>query len=52
MAKLYANIEVFDSNGRVYKAKNTKLSRAIDEMNHILPAKVDDGIKIVAEGIE
>lgn len=52
MAKLYANIEIFDSRGSVYKAKNTRFSRVVDEMNHILPARVDDRIRITVEGIE
>lgn len=52
MGKLYTTIAVYDDDGLVYKAKNTKLSTALDEMNKILPARVDDRIKITAEGVE
>lgn len=50
--KLYATIAVYDDDGLVYRAKNTRLSTVLGEMGHILSAKVDDRIKITAEGVE
>jgi len=52
MVRLYANIEIYGPDGQIYKAKNTKLTRAIDELNVILPAKTDGNIHIAIEGIE
>lgn len=50
--KLFATVSIYDCDGKIYSAKNTKLSHVIQELNFVIQAKVDDKIKIVMEGVE
>jgi len=49
--KLYTTLAVYDCDGKIYSAKNTRLSSAIKELNYILQAKGDGNLEIRLEKI-
>ena len=50
--KLYfGRLTLFDEEGRIYEVKNTKVTRAIPEINQILQAR-GMGIEITLTGVE
>lgn len=52
MPKLYfGRLTLYDEEGRIYEVKNTKVTRAIPELNEILQARGVD-IKFTLTGVE
>ena len=52
MPKLYfGRLTLYDEEGQVYEVKNTKVTRAIPEINQILQAR-GLGIELTLTGVE
>ena len=52
MPKLYfGRLTLYDEEGRIYDIRNTKVSRAIPEINQILRAR-GMGIELTLTGVE
>jgi hypothetical protein len=49
--KLYfGHLTLYDTDGKVYEVRNTKVTRAIEEMNQILQARGDGTTEILIRG--